>query len=749
VVYQILIIYIWFFLYILFAFLNINVSNASSSSTTQSLTYSSALGILNNKNWDYIFWNWYDNGDTCSIEKKKYNNSSDLKESARTRCFSSNMDESNWKYIICRNISQTLNHTNDSNSYDYENNYLEEDLCSLDKILSSNNIKKPKSGWNCLTWNNCDNINLKVDILCSWNWYKKNNECYFEKDLPFILTLQNTTDIDNVKVTNESWVSNTLLSKVITDSATNYSNININNPLCKWKPLMYKEWNNVIFCHPSMKWTDWIVKLQVWNSEEITMRISPQVIDWWSYLKLSEKSHLWNIGDCWIANTFTNSCDCLPWFKAQVVDYNKNYCSELWPCKWTWYNCVKDTWINTRLKSAFNLDLSKFINKKIVNDVKQKLLFTSEAIVTPNRFYANAKTMQNTSNWAKHIKWPDTLSNKRTTYIWWQPDSSCNTQTWSNLPINFLNKLYKNWPIIESILSPTCTSTSLLFWPSLEWTISLWDEEFGHYMKNILPKSWSWWFIAGYGSDWQVNWANVGILGIYTNFNPKWWIMKPWWAGNTTNKNLRAIFRSKQRLISFSIPNDNRAQLQQNLDVVFINKYCYENNFKTSKTYCSFWLNIKTFIKWDQEDAYDYGPRIYSDPWQNWLKVLLWNIKSKNEVTTYFDGRWSPSFKNWRDREVRTSKWQATYKDIFPYDTDFQIEISWPQFLNILDKVSPSRDKPLTDSGKLSDFWPKWDDNNEWYLLRVWYWQENIKDTNWESSIEWLFKDIEVISTVD
>ena len=357
-------------------------------------------------------------------------------------------------------------------------------------------------------------------------------------------------------------------------------------------------------------------------------------------------------------------------------------------------------------------EASLLVDSRSVESRSVDSIIKTEPKISSSYYYVDSLVAKNKSYWSKNYV-PEIVTDKRTTIMWGSKseNSSSDAYEWSeNYLQNLTHNYYQGLRRIDKVYYPSSSATSTLRGPSLEGDVLVRRNQYRHLIRAIVPKTSSKSFFTSYDSNGQnASGANSNILAIYSEFNPRWWVMKPWGSGDITNPKLRAAFRTTQRVPWIWIPDPANQQLQQNLRFVFLNKYCYENNMSSSPTFCQFEVNFKLFVKGVHAFSFDSHATAFSDSGQNGMRVIYGPINSEGKNTQVWDA------KNQRTLPVWTSWGANTKNSVFNDDTTFQAEISWAQFTNIVNIVS--------GYDPVKFFGAQWKDNTNWYLLRAGYGQ--------------------------
>lgn len=230
--------------------------------------------------------------------------------------------------------------------------------------------------------------------------------------------------------------------------------------------------------------------------------------------------------------------------------------------------------------------------------------------------------------------------------------------------------------------------------------------------------------------------ANKYIAATYTDFNPKWHgteRMRPWggtiYSGSSSTGERRVIIRANQSVTAAALPEPAVQQLQQDVNVCFINERC---NQTTSRSFCQIVFNVKTFIA----GVHAYTPAsdatAFNDGGQGGLIAVVGPINYEGKPTTFHNAT-GVQQTAWISRSSAMQSAEFTRRT-------FAIEITWAQFQGILLSVTGGDPGPVFgDAGE-------WAVSENWVLLRAGYGQENYNNGSSVSTIEGRFEGLEVIS---
>jgi hypothetical protein len=236
--------------------------------------------------------------------------------------------------------------------------------------------------------------------------------------------------------------------------------------------------------------------------------------------------------------------------------------------------------------------------------------------------------------------------------------------------------------------------------------------------------------------------ANKYITATYTDFNPSWKAtvsrrMRPWLGapslgsasgGSGGSGELRATITARQAVSTASIPEPTLQQLQQDVNVLFINEAC---NQTASRSYCQIAFNIKTFIKGVHAYTPSSDATAFNDGGQGGLIAVVGPINTAG-LTTVFKTTSGAHQTAW------TSRGPAMQTDAFERQQSFCVEISWAQFKGVLLSV--------TAGAPVSVFGEEWATPAKWVLLRAGWGQENYNNGSTVSVIEGTFGGLQIAS---
>jgi hypothetical protein len=181
--------------------------------------------------------------------------------------------------------------------------------------------------------------------------------------------------------------------------------------------------------------------------------------------------------------------------------------------------------------------------------------------------------------------------------------------------------------------------------------------------------------------------------------------MRPWDADYTDLTRLRVAIRSSQAVTAAVIPVPAEQQLQQVINLCFINELC---DIANSSSYCQICFNLKTHISGVNSYSPSDDATSFNDLGQGGLIAVVGPINSAGRTTNFsFGGSRTPAYTSWG---------AATQAGVFALTT-FQVEISWGHFQGILGAVTGG------DVGRV--FGPQARNRSAWVLLRAGYGQEN------------------------
>ena len=230
--------------------------------------------------------------------------------------------------------------------------------------------------------------------------------------------------------------------------------------------------------------------------------------------------------------------------------------------------------------------------------------------------------------------------------------------------------------------------------------------------------------------------ANKYIAATYTDFNPMWRPavanrMRPWvggkLGGDATAGELRAQIRANQSVTQATIPQPQVQQLQQVVNVVFIQERC---NGTASRSFCQINFNVKTFVSGVHAYARSSDATALNDNGQGGLIAVVGPINEAGKTTAFRNGSGAR-------QTAWTSRGAPTQSSPFGRQA-FQIEITWSQFQGVL--LSVTGREPSTVFGE------GWSTPENWVLLRAGYGQENYNNGTSGSTVEGSFASLEVAS---
>jgi hypothetical protein len=248
---------------------------------------------------------------------------------------------------------------------------------------------------------------------------------------------------------------------------------------------------------------------------------------------------------------------------------------------------------------------------------------------------------------------------------------------------------------------------------------------------------------AQYNASGQNNaHANKFIAATYTDFNPSWRRgasnrMRPWVGGglsanaNDATGELRTHIRTNQSVAEASLSRPLVQQLQQDVNVVFIQEDC---NRTTSRSSCQINFNIKTFIRGVHAFNASSDAYAFNDNGQGGLIAVVGPINVNGSPTVFHN-------ESGAQQVAWTSRGSPVQNVAFPSLSTFVIEITWQNFQGLLKSVTAGEPANVFGEG--------WATPHNWILLRAGYGQENFNHPSSDSSasvIEGSFASLEVIS---
>jgi len=273
--------------------------------------------------------------------------------------------------------------------------------------------------------------------------------------------------------------------------------------------------------------------------------------------------------------------------------------------------------------------------------------------------------------------------------------------------------------------------------------------------------------------------------------------VRPW--GNTGDDPV-AYIESEQKINNILIYNSGTtptAQVQQAMRIIFLNKHCVQNR-GTQIMPCQFEMNIKTALAgktstqpiWNVPNEHAL---VYIDEGQKYLPAILItlpssgrSVKIKNPINPSVTASSAEIGASWGDPTIVPS--QIPYGNMAMTDfSHFKLKIKFSLLKTILkaatlgikakkwkiaqngasyNTIDANKDGltdvaleglPIGSSSLISDqsdvaryFGEKWDDKNEWYLLKLQYGHENTNPNghcygkNQTSIIEGVIKNIKI-----
>jgi hypothetical protein len=348
--------------------------------------------------------------------------------------------------------------------------------------------------------------------------------------------------------------------------------------------------------------------------------------------------------------------------------------------------------------------------------------------LTPTYFKAVASTVRTNSSWGTATTHAPRVESTRALTFWGHfVAGSCATANvapvWGfTARHNFTTPL----GIVDTAFYPNCAG---LFGPSLEADI-IHAGTPNHLIRTNAAVNGP---FAAFGPAGQnPSGANARIAATYVDFNPRYQSsfanrMKPWSASYTDPARLRVAIRVTQSVTQASIPQPAVQQLQQVINLCFINEKC---NLTASSSFCQISFNIKTHISGVHAYTPSSDARAFNDAGQGGLIVIVGPINSKG-LNTSFKGAAGERTSVW-------SSWGAATQASTFAETKFQVETTWVQFQAVLRGVTEGDPAPV--------FGEAWNDRSAWVLLRAGYGQENFNNGNVTSTVEGMFESMELIS---
>lgn len=355
--------------------------------------------------------------------------------------------------------------------------------------------------------------------------------------------------------------------------------------------------------------------------------------------------------------------------------------------------------------------------------------FGTPLVLGPAYFGATGATARANSSWGVATTHAPQPENTRSLTFWGHFVGPCARTVWGFTASHSLPGSEASSPVYY----PQCSADGM-FGPSFEANVIDADGSLSHLVRTVASAAGP---FAQYSFEGQnPSGANKYIAATYTDFNPAWGPsaanrMRPWGGAKVGSApaagELRTQIRASQSVTQAAIPQPAVQQLQQDLNVVFIQERC---DGVTSRSFCQINFNIKTFIA--GRDAYSPSSdaTAFNDNGQGGLIAVVGPINEDGKPTAFHNG-------SGVQRDAWTSRGAPMQSGPFGRRA-FRVEITWSQFEGVLLGVTGG--EPATVFGE------GWATPSNWVLLRAGYGQENYNNGSSTSTIEGSFASLEVAS---